>query len=669
MSIRILSKISLLILLLGLLLALIAALANPTAAAPPRPGRLPLADSLRPFWNEETLTPAAAEIARALHIWAGPDHARVIIEAEGALRLPPGVELERRQGELYQVRAQRALLGRLAAMPGVRRVRPPLPHATDAITSEGLFPAGVYPWLNAGWTGSGQSIVIIDLGFGGWRALQNQGELPTFVNFRSFRADGQFETTVHGAAVAEIVHDTAPDAYLSLYAIDTELELAQAVDAAIAQGADVIVHSVSWFNTGAGDGSGPVGDLVRRADAADVVWVNAAGNQARRYYQGDFNPAPSGSGRHLFAPGQDSDPLLPDAGATLCGMLSWDAWPVTDDDYALYLYEGQQMVAYSDDFQTGDQPPTEMLCYASASDAPYAFVVVHNSLSKPPVGLRLFVGGADLQYATPNGSIVQPADAPEALAVGAVFWLHPYVLEPFSSRGPTSDGRIKPDLAAYDGVSTASYGFANGQTYDNGGAGFFGTSAAAPLAGGVAALVRQQHPAWDTATVRAFLMDRAVDMGLTGPDNSFGSGRLSLATATPSPTPTPTPTVTPTPTITPTPSVTPTATPAAPWLAVQPPSLLPAFPVAQVVTLAWGNHQPGDILTLSLTGPVHFPGGGSTLAQTMGAASGSIGASILAENGATPGAIFTLKVASPRTSISRSGVIARVRYLPLVLRR
>src|SRR5207247_10757873 len=53
----------------------------------------------------------------------------------------------------------------------------------------------------------------------------------------------------------------------------------------------------------------------------------------------------------------------------------------------------------------------------------------------------------------------------------------------FSSRGPTLDGRIKPDITAVDGVSvTGAGGF---------GTTFFGTSAGSPHLGGVAALVWQ----------------------------------------------------------------------------------------------------------------------------------------------------------------------------------
>ncbi len=697
---------------------MVAARVQGTAQRPtptPKPSTGVLAANLRDLARITLLSPREKTVARALGVWAGPDQVRVILETtSSAITLPPGFRVEHRRGNLWQVRGPRAGLPALARIAGVRWVRPRFPHAlgdehstlsrpwgapiprrstpTETIFNEGLAPGGFFPWVNAGWNGQGVQIAIIDLGFLGWQDLIQAGELPSFVNTRNFRADGQFETTGHGAAVAEIVHDAAPQATLSLYAIDTELELAQAVDEAIRRGMDVIIHSISWFNTGPGDGTGTVDDLVRRAEAAGILWAAAAGNQARRYYEGTFTPAPSHPSRHAFLDDDPYNRVWLDQNQLVCGMLSWDAWPVTDDDYDLYLYQGDQWVARSDTPQDGSQPPTESLCYQASQADQYAFVIVHYSQNKPPVRLRLFVDGADLQYITPAGSLVQPADAAEALAVGAVFWKAPYPLEPFSSLGPTTDGRIKPDLTAYDGISTMTYGLSNGQSYLAGGTGFFGTSAAAPLAGAAAALVKQRFPLWSPADIRRFLIQWAIDLGTPGIDNQYGHGRLHLpldqptATATttatptftPTPTPTPTPGATPTPTFTatptltpsptpsPTPSITPTPTPVTPWLDVTPkPLFLP--PASQLtLTLRWGNHDFGDTLDLTLTGPVTFANGQQTYLTVTDDEDGAYPVVLKADPQAMAGATFTLDVVSPRASLHQIGRIAWAVPLPLI---
>ncbi|MFQ5878641.1 MAG: S8 family serine peptidase [Dehalococcoidia bacterium] len=85
-----------------------------------------------------------------------------------------------------------------------------------------------------------------------------------------------------------------------------------------------------------------------------------------------------------------------------------------------------------------------------------------------------------LALISPAGSLRQPADNPNVLAVGAVNHALPNLVEPFSSQGPTDDGRKKPDLVAADGVSTNTSGSA--PLF-----GFFGTFASAPHVAGAAA--------------------------------------------------------------------------------------------------------------------------------------------------------------------------------------
>jgi hypothetical protein len=98
-------------------------------------------------------------------------------------------------------------------------------------------------------------------------------------------------------------------------------------------------------------------------------------------------------------------------------------------------------------------------------------------------------------------------------------------LRPYSARGPTIDGRTKPEIVAPDGVSGRTYGVSGGCT-----GGFQGTSASAPHVAGAAALVKQAFPEFNVGQLQNFLQIRAVDSGPTGLDNHFGWGRLSLST-------------------------------------------------------------------------------------------------------------------------------------------
>lgn len=121
-----------------------------------------------------------------------------------------------------------------------------------------------------------------------------------------------------------------------------------------------------------------------------------------------------------------------------------------------------------------------------------------------------------------SGRITPPADGFNVLAIGAVD--RDGRAAPFSSRGPTFDGRIKPDLMAM-GIGVRSI---NTTTRD-GFTDFTGTSAATPLAAGVVSLLMQAFP---LATV-ADLVDalRSTASQSDNPDNIAGYGIIRAKAA------------------------------------------------------------------------------------------------------------------------------------------
>jgi subtilisin family serine protease len=111
-------------------------------------------------------------------------------------------------------------------------------------------------------------------------------------------------------------------------------------------------------------------------------------------------------------------------------------------------------------------------------------------------------------------SLTTPADGDSVIAVGAVDSLG--VVAGFSSRGPTTDGRIKPEVAA-PGVVVPVAAADNGVTTAS------GTSFAAPLVAGMAALVQGARPAGGAAVdLRRGLVDGASRRFT--PDNNSGFG-------------------------------------------------------------------------------------------------------------------------------------------------
>jgi serine protease AprX len=91
----------------------------------------------------------------------------------------------------------------------------------------------------------------------------------------------------------------------------------------------------------------------------------------------------------------------------------------------------------------------------------------------------------------------------------------------FSSRGPTLDGRLKPDVVAPGvAITAADAGTTSGYVA------YSGTSMATPAAAGTVALALQRNPSLTPADVKALATGTAVDFGPAGPDDEWGAGLL-----------------------------------------------------------------------------------------------------------------------------------------------
>ncbi len=114
--------------------------------------------------------------------------------------------------------------------------------------------------------------------------------------------------------------------------------------------------------------------------------------------------------------------------------------------------------------------------------------------------------------------IIAPADADSVISVGAVN--RDGTIANFSSRGPTYDGRIKPEVCAL-GVSAYCVRSNTEDIYRTAS----GTSFSAPLAAGAAAVILSANPEWTNMQLReAIMMTASLS---NSPDNIYGYGILN----------------------------------------------------------------------------------------------------------------------------------------------
>lgn len=445
------------------------------------------------------------------------------------------------------------------------------------VASEGIDLTNANNWHAAGYDGTGVHLAVFDFGFTGWATLQANGELPggTSLITHDFSADYDFSPDTadyeHGAACAEIAYDMAPGVTLHLYAWSTEVEFAQAVADFRALVADrkTATMSITWLNAGPYDGTGPINEIVEDAVADGILWAGSSGNYRRQHWSGTATQYSTGDTVAFgtgdiqgFGPNPRTVRFIP-AGTDISAYLAWNDWNSTRDgnanriDYELELYRWltslQRWVrvtgSYDDQCNDPSVPPVENLIYTITDDGYYGLVIsryesggcpnnfghhmklyTSNSFYEAGYGLR-----ASFWYTNECNSLAIPADGDGVVAVGATFWgeddLAPeYGLETFSSFGPRNGSGgappdyavTKPDLVAPDGVSTATYGPADGDSFADGGSGFWGTSAAAPHAAGLAATMWTAYPAYGVAELRAHLQDEALTKGDGGSCDSGG---------------------------------------------------------------------------------------------------------------------------------------------------
>lgn len=413
--------------------------------------------------------------------------------------------------------------------------------------------------------GTGVKIGVLSNGVASLATSQGTGDLgPVTV------LSGQAGSGDEGTAMLEIVHDLAPGAQLFFATADPDqAQFAQNIRDLRAAGCDIIVDDVIYLDESPlHDGQPPVStstmglieQAVNDVTAAGALYFSSAGNEGNLddatagTWEGDFNangtPAVlAGAGPcHNFGDGGQSVLVPFGAGSDTPPVLHWsDPLTASANDYDLYDLDAglTQIFDASVDTQDGDDEPFEGIFGGTFSGERLAVALF--SGSQRFISLRIFGGTFAINTTGASHGHSQAAAAfstaatPASTGFGPGEPNGPYpgvfsgtdVSETFTSDGPRqlfyqANGslfgagvlagqgliRQKPDITAADGISTSVTGFNT----------FFGTSAAAPHAAAIAALVKSAAPAITPAQMRTVLTSSAIDIETAGVDRDTGAG-------------------------------------------------------------------------------------------------------------------------------------------------
>jgi subtilisin family serine protease len=366
----------------------------------------------------------------------------------------------------------------------------------EAVRAAVLERLGVPAWHAAGFRGRGVNVAVLDSGFRGYRDHLGKA-LPERVTARSFRSDGDLEAkdSQHGILCGEVVHALAPEAELLFANWDPEKpnQFLDAVRWAKRQGARVVTCSVIMPTWSDGEGGGDVhralAEVLGKGDRADdVLFFACAGNTALRHWAGPFRDG--GDGWHAWAPDQLDDALHVWDGEKPSVELCWQ----TGARYEVSIRDATtgREVAHGLPTLTDGHG-----CAAARFDpaAGHSYTVRVRLTGGAPGSFHLYVLGGGLENGTARGSIPFPGDGAEVVTVAAVDDDGGRVM--YSSCGPNGPA-AKPDLSAVIPFPSLW------RTRP-----FTGTSAAAPQAAGLAALLLSRHTDWPAARVREALAKAA----------------------------------------------------------------------------------------------------------------------------------------------------------------
>lgn len=382
--------------------------------------------------------------------------------------------------------------------------------------------------------------------------------------------EGPMEGKDEGRAMAQIVHDVAPGAHILFESGGYgQVDMARAIRDLANNGADIIVDDVTYFGEPMYQ-DGPIAQAVADVTAQGVVYFSSAansnyiqyGNNRGSYEAPALRPTncPPALDLNYLTPVQchdfgdvSADPeynIEIKPGGRVRYSLSWSEpmYGVSTDLDLCILDDTGSALACDKTNEVTTQVPTSYTDWenTTGSVASVSLAIVRYSTVGTP-RFKIVSNRSTLTFVEPvstsSGEVVGPtiyghnASRP-GVTVAAVPFDDSSVIEPYSSWGPatycwgplngtTPAAPLVPcqtatvDVAATDGGKNSFFGNNNR---------FYGTSAAAPHAASVAALLLERQPCWTPSQVITALKSAGRPIG-TLPTNAVGGGLIDATVA------------------------------------------------------------------------------------------------------------------------------------------
>jgi hypothetical protein len=465
-----------------------------------------------------------------------------------------------------------AALSRITALPGVERVTAPRRALRRPPTLPISPTSGVGPIINsqvayAGIDGSGASIMRADkfvaqtkvggvgvtvgvqsAGVASLNVIQGRGELPTV---KVVGANGASLSGDEGTALLEEVHAVAPDAGLAFCDSTTFVEYLSCLGGLVGAGATILVDDLNFEpdDLMSSDSSDVQSIEQFLAQNPTVLMLTATGNSNGSYWEGNYTPVTAAAAG--LAPqtcnGQSDTYVETFDGTAVQHLtaLSSGAFPIA----LAWADPAGKNVSNFDLYWASDSDGSQKGCFSASSGSgsilletlslyagTYTLRIGTPDASLAGKLLKLWIGGDGLTKVSTSTS--GSATAPQAFAaavttIGAVNGSDGIGdgIESFSSVGPLTVafptfGQLQlPTLVAPDGIRVDAAGTQfQGYLFPDGN--FYGTSASAPNAAAIAALLRSAFPQLTPTQLLSALETGATQLGSGTPNSTFGYGRV-----------------------------------------------------------------------------------------------------------------------------------------------